>query len=56
MSLSWQRSGKHWSRRVQPSNKYEEHTIRKLAALIFVEHREFIKAKLRVQDAMNSQS
>lgn len=29
-------------------DKYEEYTIRKLAELLFVEHQEFIKAKLRV--------
>ncbi len=29
-------------------DKYEEYTIRKLADLLFVEHQEFIKAKLRV--------
>lgn len=29
-------------------DKYEEHTIRKLCGLIYVNHREFIQAKLRV--------
>lgn len=29
-------------------DKYEEYTIRKMADLLFVEHPEFIKAKLRV--------
>lgn len=31
-------------------DKYEEYTIRKLADLLYVEHQEFIKAKLRVSD------
>ena len=29
-------------------DKYEEYTIRKMADLLFIEHEEFIKAKLRV--------
>ena len=32
-------------------DKYEEYTIRKMADLLFVEHTEFIRAKLRVLDA-----
>ena len=32
-------------------DKYEEHTIRKLCGLIYVNHREFIQAKLRVMQS-----
>lgn len=32
-------------------DKYEEYTIRKMADLLFVEHSEFIRAKLRVTDS-----
>lgn len=32
-------------------DKYEEYTIRKLSDLLYVEHQEFIKAKLRVTGA-----
>lgn len=32
-------------------DKYEEYTIRKMADLLFVEHAEFIRAKLRVLDS-----
>ncbi len=32
-------------------DKYEEHTIRKLCGLIYVNHREFIQAKLKVMQA-----
>ncbi|HDZ62277.1 MAG TPA: TerB family tellurite resistance protein [Nitrospirae bacterium] len=31
-------------------DKYEEHMVRKIADLIFVEHKDFIKAKLRARD------
>ena len=31
-------------------DKYEEHTIRRLCDLLYVRHRDFIQAKLRVQD------
>lgn len=31
-------------------DKYEEYTIRKMCDLLFVEHQEFIKAKLRILD------
>ncbi|MAY40260.1 MULTISPECIES: TerB family tellurite resistance protein [Spongiibacter] len=34
-------------------DKYEEHVIRKIAELIYLPHREFIRAKLMVCDAMN---
>lgn len=33
------------------ANPYEEHLIRKLADLLYVEHRDFITAKLRARDA-----
>ncbi len=32
-------------------DKYEEYTIRKMADLLFIDHGEFIRAKLRVTDA-----
>ncbi len=32
-------------------DKYEEHTIRKLCGLIYVNHRQFIQAKLKVMQA-----
>lgn len=35
-------------------DKYEEYTIRKLSDLLFVEHQEFIRAKLRVLDGLNN--
>jgi uncharacterized tellurite resistance protein B-like protein len=31
-------------------DKYEEHMVRKIADLIYVEHKDFINAKLRVRD------
>lgn len=31
-------------------DRYEEHTIRKLADLLYVKHRDFMQAKLRVTD------
>ena len=31
-------------------DKYEEHTIRKLSDLIYMDHKDFIQAKLRVTD------
>ena len=34
-------------------DKYEEHVIRKIAELVYLPHREFIRAKLMVCDAMN---
>ena len=30
-------------------DKYEEHMVRKIAGLIYVEHKDFINAKLRVK-------
>lgn len=36
----------------QRLDKYEEHRIRKIADLIHVPHRDFIRAKLRVQDQL----
>lgn len=34
-------------------DKYEEHVVRKIAELIYLPHREFIRAKLMVCEAMN---
>jgi len=31
-------------------DKYEEHMVRKIADLIFVEHKDFINAKLKARD------
>jgi len=31
-------------------DKHEEHMVRKIAGLIFVEHKDFIDAKLRVKE------
>ncbi len=36
-------------------DKYEEHMVRKIADLIFVEHKDFIKAKLRARDRGRSE-
>ena len=33
-------------------DKYEEHRIRKIADLLYVSHKDFIRAKLKVQDTM----
>lgn len=33
-------------------DKYEEHRIRKIADLLYVSHKDFITAKLKVQDGM----
>lgn len=33
-------------------DKYEEHMVRKIAGLIFVEHKDFIDAKLRVKEKL----
>jgi uncharacterized tellurite resistance protein B-like protein len=35
----------------QMANPYEEHLIRKLADLLYVDHRDYITAKLRTRDA-----
>lgn len=40
----------------QRLDKYEEHSIRKIADLIHVPHRDFIRAKLRVQDKVQNNS
>ena len=34
-------------------NKYEEHMVRKIADLIYVEHKDFIDAKLRVKKRLS---
>lgn len=34
-------------------DKYEEYQIRKIADLLYVSHKDFIRAKLRVQDELN---
>ncbi len=34
-------------------DKYEEHMVRKIAGLIYVEHKDFINAKLRVKKRLN---
>jgi len=31
---------------------YEDHTVRKIADLLYVSHNDFIKAKIRIQDAL----
>jgi len=35
-------------------DKYEEHTVRKIADLIYVAHKDFIEAKLRVKKHLSS--
>jgi len=34
-------------------DKYEEHMVRKIADLIYVEHKDFIEAKLRVKERLS---
>ena len=34
-------------------DKYEDHLIRKISDLIYVSHSDFIKAKLKVRDAID---
>jgi len=37
-------------------DRYEEHTIRKLSDLLYLKHRDFMQAKLRVLDALEART